>query len=464
MKSLLALIGFAIAILMAGCQGAETSPSATAPVTLTLTHQTTPTRIPPSATTRRTPTEPNTPRVAGTSTPTASATIPPAARLTFQCLEVASTLPSKITTNGTVVLESRVVVNGRNKSESYLLNITTGRIITIEHGGEFIISLDRTLMAYRHVALDDQDRIVKNDLIIADVSGQTLKVIPWEKEWSVMLGWLDGQRLIIRTSELYSESQISFGLLVWNPFSGERQVVLSVFPKFVTNLPRTQAFQSWGGGWFNVMYDPTLTRAIYPRYVGEDDEYLTYAIWAVSKQQLVATLENIFVVPSSDNGIYPKPQWSPDGSQFVFRGLAPVSDQLVEFELYRVSRDGQVEQLTHLTSIVLVQDSNLSWSPDGRHIAMFLNRLDPFERQARVAVLDTTTLDITNYCIPITYQGEGYGLEPPLPIWSPDGTQFLIVDWYEKDHQRVILVDIVQKIAAQIADDMEPVGWMNSNP
>ena len=59
--------------------------------------------------------------------------------------------------------------------------------------------------------------------------------------------------------------------------------------------------------------------------------------------------------------------------------------------------------------------------------------------------------------------GEGYGGDlPPAPIWSPDSQQFLVVDWYEKEHSRVVLVDIAQGFAAQIAEDMEPLGWMVS--
>ena len=47
-----------------------------------------------------------------------------------------------------------------------------------------------------------------------------------------------------------------------------------------------------------------------------------------------------------------------------------------------------------------------------------------------------------------------------MPIWSPDGKQLIVVDWYEKDHRKVILVDPDQGFAAQIAADMEPAGWM----
>jgi hypothetical protein len=36
----------------------------------------------------------------------------------------------------------------------------------------------------------------------------------------------------------------------------------------------------------------------------------------------------------------------------------------------------------------------------------------------------------------------------------------LVQDWYEKDHSRVILVDIERGVAVQVAENMEAVGWM----
>jgi Tol biopolymer transport system component len=183
----------------------------------------------------------------------------------------------------------------------------------------------------------------------------------------------------------------------------------------------------------------------------------------MSNQQLVASLENIFVAQSIHNDIFPMPHWSPDGSQFVFQGLVRFSDH-VERELFQVSRDGQAEQVTHLSSFANILDTNYSWSPDGGHIAFFLATKQIRYPEALVATIDMSTMMVTNYCMPILYGGEGYGMggQPASPVWSPDGKQFLVVDWYEKDHYRVILVDVVLGLAAQIAEDMEPVGWMIS--
>jgi Tol biopolymer transport system component len=185
----------------------------------------------------------------------------------------------------------------------------------------------------------------------------------------------------------------------------------------------------------------------------------TYAVWDISQRRLVTTLDEIF---SSFllTGNFPIPKWSPDGSRFVFQGFNPTADP-VNIELYEVNRDGQTKQLTQLAPAAYVWEPSFSWSPDGRYIAMFLGSQlgAPYEK-ARVAVLDTLTLNVIDYCVSVTFLGDGYGGGPLVPIWSPDGLQFVITDRYEKDHRRVILVDIENNSAAKIADDMEPVGWM----
>jgi hypothetical protein len=251
-------------------------------------------------------------------------------------------------------------------------------------------------------------------------------------------------------------------MLALNPFSGERQILEPDFPRILNTHPTVLDMLPFWEGWSGVIYDPTLTRAIYPRFVGNNDEMYTYAVWDVSERRLIATLEEVFSSSSSFGGNFPMPKWFPDGSRFVFQGFDPTEDP-VKTELYEVSRDGQVKQLTHLSSVAYVWESSYSWSPDGGHIAMFLGPpLGAAFEKARVAVLDTATLNITDYCISITFSGEGYGGGGPIwsPIWSPDGHQFVITDWYEKDHRRVILVDIEKNSAVQIANDMEPVGWM----
>jgi hypothetical protein len=457
MKTFSLPAALALAVLIVSCSGTQTPPSAT-PLVPSETHAptqpSTPTPVPPSPTPSRTPTRLATPTLTGTVGPTATPTTPPEARLTSQCLDVLPALPRGSATSGVVVLESRVDMGGRYNGETYLLDLAAGTTITVEHGGELSsVSPDRTLWAYDSVVLGTQDHILKHNLVIADASDKSLKTIPWENAWGGLFGWSDNQHVVLDQSA--PSTSLKYDFLAFNPFSGERQVLAPNFPNAI-NSPNIK--QPFWEGWYGVQYDPTLTRAIFPQLVGINDQQLTYALWDVSKQRLVTSLEAIFAVPAGDNDIYPMPEWSLDGSKFVFRGLVDVSPTYALFELYSVSRDGQVEQLTHLTSVALVRDSDLSWSPDGRYIAMFLNhwRVNIYQEPARVAVLDTTNLKITDYCFPIS---PGEGLELPRPIWSPDGHEFLVSEQGVL-HPRVILVDITKGFAAQISQDSEARGWM----
>jgi hypothetical protein len=427
------------------------------------------------------PTETGTPNELGLSTVTATASTPVEARLNFHCLQVAPTMPHEVKSSGVVVLESRVIANGGYyKPGSILLNMLTGVTFQSEPGSDFNISPDKRLMAYDRTTFDSRGRIVNDELVIATADGHEQKVIvldkivaaaygPTQKPIPLLTGlsgipgWLDNQWIVISLALDPDQGRAKkpATLMVLNPFTGEKKLLPVDFSSFL-DTPST-VLPYWDG-WYGVIYDPTMTLAIYPRFVGSSEEQFTYGIWDISKKQLVASLENIYEPYAGDNGIFPMPRWSPDGSNFVFRGHH-LTEQSLEAELYMVSRGGQIEQLTHLNPMEYVQNSNLSWSPDGRYIAMFLNTtaFGFNETQASVAVLDIKTLEVTDYCIKVTYAGDGYGGgQPPAPIWSPDGTQFLVVDWYRKDHQRVILIDIAQGLAAQIAQDMEPDGWMAS--
>ncbi len=62
-----------------------------------------------------------------------------------------------------------------------------------------------------------------------------------------------------------------------------------------------------------------------------------------------------------------------------------------------------------------------------------------------------------DFCIPV---GVGLSEESYPPIWSPDGRQFLVTDWLDDWQSRVILVDITQGVAVQVAENVEAVGWM----
>ncbi len=456
MKKIKYLACFLIIALESGCYGSGPGIS-TSSITEVPTRQ-----IEPTSSVTDVPTQPLAPtRSASLPTESKVPTYPPETRTKSQCLDVESTPIHDIGSSGVLILQNRAFQNdGSLELGTLLLNMRSGQInkITMEGEGQIghIISPNRRLVAYEHVTHNTTGKVIKDDLVVANAKGQPLSVAPWEEGWIETPAWLDNERLVINASGLTPEESAGdkpATLLVLNPFSGERQILKPDFPRILNTRSTLFAILPFWEGWSGVIYDPTLTRAIYPRFIGDNDEMYTYAIWDPSKRQLIATLEDVFARFSMGTD-FPMPKWSPDGSRFVFQGFIPTQDS-VKMELYEVSREGQTRQLTQLSSIAYVWESNYSWSPDGQHIAMFLG--PPFYaayEKARVAVLDMATLNITDYCVNISLRGD------ESPIWSPDGRQFVITDWYEKDHRRVILVDIEKNIATQIAEDMEPVGWM----
>jgi len=342
--------------------------------------------------------------------------------------------------------------------------MTTNKLSQRTKGPEYyndrLVSPDKTMLAYRKVLLNTGNKIIQNDLVIANANGQILKTIPVEKKWGGILGWADNQHLFIQSAasnRAEDSGKKPLPMLILNPFNNETTILRPDFPSFLDAPSITLPY--WDG-WQGVIYDPALTRAIYPGFFAGDNEMFTYVLWDMSSRKVVTSFENIFTTYILQNQPFPRPIWSPDNSQFVFRGLVPQPDRVV-MELYSVSRDGVIKQLTHLDSTAYIFGSNLSWSPDGRYIVMFLGpAYGADDQKAHVAVLDMQTLDVTDYCFLVGDGGTKYSEEAPSAIWSPNSEQFLVQDWYEKDHRRVILVDISRNVAAQVAEDMEAVGWM----
>lgn len=388
--------------------------------------------------------------------PTPTATLDLVPQINTQCQAGIRQLPASSQPGGTIILDSRVIVNGRYTGSSYLLDLPSCEVKQMNGVNEgqsaHFVSPNRQYLAYERYYLKYDNVVVKKSLELMSSDGHVILSIPWEKQWEVLLGWLDNDHLIIHSPEpeeqTYKDPSTK---LILNPFTDKRQLFHPPnYPDFLT----TSILPPWEG-WYGIIYDPAFTRAIYPRYLSDDKETFTYALWNLSSNGLITTLEDAFWTYSLYTDIFPRPFWSPDGSQFVFRGVKQVSDDLVEFELFRVGRDGQIEQLTDLTLISHIDDQNLSWSPDGRYIAMFLNPWgqSPYETAAHLAVLDTVTLEIKDFNVLISEEGS----HTRPPIWSPDGNYILIFD---SANEQTLFVDLAQNIAIPLVEDMEPVGWM----
>jgi hypothetical protein len=448
MKNEILFVCFVTILLIVGCQekGAPVIVTPLPTQTVTLAQP----LFSPSASTAQTETV--VPVATETVTPSNTPDIPAVDGLMqIHCIEVSPIQPDIMASNGIVVLESRVIEEGRYKPDVYLLDMATGNIAISEPEGGYAVSPDKKLMAYISSIIDEQDRIVSQDLVIADANGQRQKTINWQDEWGTILFWHDEEHLVLYLSEIEGRKVNVLlepaPILVLNIVTGEQQILLPSFSGFLSN----KGVLPYWNGQSGVAYDPTLTRAIYLRSLKAEEYTYTYAIWDLENDRLVTTLEDILTTYFFDIIVSPMPFWSPDGSHFVVVGRVfdEETDEYVEMELYRVSRDGEAEKLTALNPLLVVEDLNLSWSPGERYIVMFLNKYYGGGSKVRLGILDTETLVMTDTCMDV------YSDVPP--IWSPDGSQFLV---WDHRNERVILVAIDQGQAAIIAEGMEPVGWL----
>jgi hypothetical protein len=453
------LLSLCIALLFSGCQAGAIlstrmpSPNAITNPTNTLPH-------PPIQRITEAITSPTIEVTPDAPEPTLTATFPADTHLSLQCLEVTETLPTGFSSLGTVIFQSRDT-KPTPHVDLFLHDMIDNSVSTVtmndfDHVGS-VVSPDKTQIAYIRVPADDDGNpTMDKELVVATLDDTRLSTIPWENDWKTIEGWTSDQRLVIHA--LLSDSsggddinQKSYYLVV-NPLTGEREELFHDFPGYFN----PQLAQGTGD-WWGVSYSPDLTRAVYLRYLPDDTELFTYSIWDLEKQQLLATLVEVYSYYTLFGTMANRPVWSPDGSSFAIIGLnmdPPGEVEYSEYELYRVSKDGPVEQLTNLSPVAVLQGLRFSWSPDSQKIALYLDTWYD-TKNSHVALLDMETLEVIDYCISLP---GGYHVEP---IWAPDSKQFIAYSQDETDQtSQSILVDITGGFAAQIATDMSILGWM----
>lgn len=381
--------------------------------------------------------------------PTDTSYFPPEAKMQFDCLTVLPERAEEMQSDGVVVLE-----NGR---KGYLLGMSTGTRTPINQDGEggidYAVSPDRIWLAYDRFLIESDNRVSHDELVVANASGEVETSLPWEEGWGRILDWLNDDWLVLNLYGLDPLADAGYHpnyLLALNPFSGERKLLAPDYP----NIHTLDKFD-WEG-WSRTMYDPTLTRVV---YLTEYDDF-SYVLWDLENDREITRLPAR--IPMWN--YIPIPRWSPDGSRFIVEAWIPEEERL---ELFQVSRDGEIEQLTNLYPYGEATLAQYSWSPDGRYLAGLLDTGLGQNPELELVVLDTQTRQITNTCLKVTYFyhapkiEDSWSDDPPLPIWSPDGTQLLVANRVGKEGTwQVILVDLKEEIAVVIAENMEPVGWM----
>lgn len=347
----------------------------------------------------------------------------------------------------------------------FLMNLRTMSITQIDMPEEslygFAVSPNRVWVAYSLAVLDENLTYLKNDLVVAGADSQIANISPWESNWS-SVNWLDNSRLIISLllddeSQYQMVTELNFLLL--NPFTGERHTLKAGYPEMYNDHP----LPNWDG-WRITAYNADADRVVYLQ--GRSPFY--YTLWDTQHQEVLAQ----FQVFGEFQAV---PRWTSDGTKLA---VAPSLSskggyEYPSYEVYSVSWDGDVTQLTHLSDYYRwVYISDLSWSPNNQYIAFWYSYwndtdsqpyfTDPSDRY--LGVLDVKNGETIVYCIHGELNREiGTRVYRP-PLWSPDSRQVVIQSQVGEDYLnfQTILVDIHENRAYHIADNLEPVGWMVS--
>lgn len=367
------------------------------------------------------------------------------ANLRTNCLTQDPLLSKNNVLDGSVIFENKSIVAGKVAEGIFWFDLANNVQTRIDKAGEHLLdfkeSPDRTKVAYRLVR--DDALAPLGFLIIASNDFKQEKSIPWKEEWGTILGWANNSRIILQKvidSATPTEDDKPPELIIFDITTQSKETIKPDFPELYNFHP----LPYWDG-YRAVIYDPDFTRAVYMRWI-EPRGAVAYALWDVEKRKILTMLPVVE---------YPTPIWSPDGERFITTRLIDLDYR----ELFSVSKDGQVEQLTFLSNYNPdVEIISYSWSPNARFVALLIKQS---QNTATVAVLDTKTSIVTDYCVLVTISGNGYE-EIFRPLWSPNSQQIIVQDWYARDHRYIVLIDIINNYAVKIAEDVKPLVWLRN--
>ncbi len=354
----------------------------------------------------------------------------------FQCLNITTAISSETS------IENTIVVQGYKGDPSYIWNIESDYKYVFPEEKNTVLFLDSVSPDGNWLAYTNQDfdslelstrKLLSWELVITSVDGHEVYKFPWEEEWFWISGWNHNETLRINTLE---------NDILLNPFTGTKETINHP----ILNLPnRNDIDKSWSLP-FN--YEKNLI--IYPDF----DQ--NYVIWNYLSNQEIAKAS--FPFPTDF-----EPKWSPDDEVFAITNVRPpftTTSDIPESEIYLVSWEGQVTSVTNFAPYfdhVNIHHSALSWSPNGRYIAFWVefNAPDIRESNLTLAVLDITTQEVTNYCTQASYK---YGVE--TPIWGPNNYQLLVKALAETEPSQLVLIDIDKGFALQIDGEIRTAFWM----
>jgi WD40 repeat protein len=299
---------------------------------------------------------------------------------------------------------------------------------------------------------------LNGSLKILSVNGQLLELLPPGEFPYGIDHWLNNEQLALVILEPWFGTyyKYPFDQLILNTSTGEQKHMIS---EQYPDIDVANARMFWEGG-STTKYDPLLTRVVYP--AGIEEDYLEksgmgYVLWDLENRvKLVEFVTGYFSVT---------PKWIPDGSMFV------INDSHGDGEFYTVTRDGAVTQLSHLNSGLASKSSGVryfsdlySWSPDGRHLAFWLESRQNSLIKGTFAILDIETGKVTDTCISAGFEGNYVPRLDDIylsPIWSPDG-KYVVTQANKREDRsyQSALINLEERFVVMIGENIFPVGWL----
>ncbi len=405
-------VGFALCgalIILAGCAAPQPEETPTLPAMGTMTA---------SATASATP--------MATSTPTPGFV----RQVSF---EIQPSLPEGHLYAGNLLLEN-LARDEKNLVSLYSLQSGERLLFSEKYYSADAVSPDRTRFAVLNSWGETYD--------IYSASGELIKSIPWEGLDGHIADWLDNERIGILTYTDFRDGWSVIGpdtVTFINTITGEEKAYPPDYPDLdLANQPL------YHGKWGTAVFDPDLTRIIYP------NSYGNFNLYSLTEKKILAELPK-FQFRSTI-------LWVTDGSYFI-----AVDDK----NFYRVSVDGEVKQITDFEDSANQSFSIMSTyalSPDESRVAFWLKTgpkdQEETEYVLTLAVLDLKSGEVVDVGI---FSGDDFWndfLGRIAPVWSPDSRSLIVFANWQSDDYDLLLVDLEEQMAYKLPENWYVTGWL----
>ena len=348
-----------------------------------------------------------------------------------ECVQVSATAADPSDLDGTVLVSDA-------EGALRLLDLGTSelRALTIAEQDKVAsapsASPDGSLVAYEVEGSRSSAGAASHRLDVVKPSGILERSLRWEVDWGAIEGWLGNEWVQIMPIPSNPGDVISVNVVTGDVNRAKLSLQDALEWPSVMWLPRP---------------DPSLQRIVYMSSNLPGSGKTGPALMDVASGEVLWSGEDSFP------GMH-APAWDSLGKRVA---IAFTPDDPHKYELVVVSSQGGLVATTEFGGrFEQVYVGELSWSPDGASVAMWVDARDGNGdgKHEALAVLNVTSNVVTNYCINGQYEFNR------SPIWSPDSTK-LIIDHGEADaFAQEVLLDIGAGSAASLDVAGVVLAWL----